>query len=139
MLLLRLLLLSPPYFPHLHGLSYKSIIQIQKREKSAGFFCGQKYHWTKGLRIELLASLHRSIGFEVSLVKRPKSISETGSIGRVGLLGRSIGWLLRMDLHSTWQLLHHRAFDEVIARAVQSATLRLLTLWSAGSTTRSTD
>ena len=42
-------------------------------------------------------------------------------------------------LDSTWQLVHHRAFDEVIARAVQSVTLRLLTLWSAGSTPRPTN
>ena len=94
---------------------------------------------SKVLRIELLASLHRSIGFGGFGEKRPKSIYETESIGRVELLGRSIGWLLRMDLHSTWQLLHHCAFDEVIARAVQSVTLRLLTLWPAGSTPRPTN
>ena len=36
--------------------------------------------------MELLAGLHRSFGFEVSLgEKRPKSVSETGSIGRVAL------------------------------------------------------
>ena len=29
--------------PALLGPPYKSIIQIQKVEKSAGFFCGQKY------------------------------------------------------------------------------------------------
>ena len=35
----------------------KSIVWSQKIEKSAGILCGQKYSWTKGLRIELLALL----------------------------------------------------------------------------------
>ena len=65
-----------------------------------------------------------------------KTIPKLDPLAELHCCDGSIGWLLRMDLHSTWQLLHHRAFDEVTARAVQSATLRLLTLWSAGSTPR---
>ena len=32
------------------GLSYKSIIRHQKREKPVGFLCDQRYSWTKVLR-----------------------------------------------------------------------------------------
>ena len=43
------------------GLSYKSIIWILKREKSVGFFCGQRYSWTKVLRTGLLAKAYALI------------------------------------------------------------------------------
>jgi len=56
------------------GAPYKGIIRSQKREKSTCFFVGQRYYWTKGLRIELLASLHGSIGFEVSSVKNAQKV-----------------------------------------------------------------
>jgi len=37
------------------GPPYKGIIWNQKREKPVGLFCGQRYYWTKVLRIGLLA------------------------------------------------------------------------------------
>ena len=37
------------------GGTYKGIIRNQKREKPVGFFCGQRYYWTKVLRMGLLA------------------------------------------------------------------------------------
>ena len=75
----------------------------------------------------------------VVAVKTQKVFPKLDLLAESVALRQPIGWLLRMDLHSTWQLLHHRAFNEVIARAMQSVTLRLLTLWSAGSTPRPTN
>jgi hypothetical protein len=54
------------------GLSYKSIIRNQKREKSVGFLCGQRYSWTKVLRIGLLA------GFSSDLLALQKTTADIG-------------------------------------------------------------
>ena len=43
------------------GLPYKGIVWSPKREKSLGFFCGQRYPWTKVLRFGLLARAYALI------------------------------------------------------------------------------
>ena len=47
--------------PWLNGRSFKGIIWSQKREKSVSFFCGQRYSWTKVLRIRLLVRAYALI------------------------------------------------------------------------------
>ena len=102
------------------GRSFKGIIWSQKREKSVSFFCGQRYSWTKVLRIRLLvrayALIFRNQNPAYTIKKRKGKLS---SIGRAALLATAY-WLLRVDLDSTWQHAHNRAFDEVFtcARAV---------------------
>ena len=79
---------------------------------------------TNRTRLDYWPSLHRSIGFtkdhgSQKMVETKKRYFRTASIaiGRAALLWR-IYWLLWIDwIWHAWQLVHHRAFDELFACA----------------------
>ena len=89
----------------LTGAPSKGIIRSQKREKSTCFFVGQRYYWTKGLRIELLASLHGSIGFEVSSVKNAQKV-----FPRLDLLAELDCWDGLLAGYCEWICIQHGSF-----------------------------
>jgi hypothetical protein len=114
---------------------HSKVLSGAKKERNQCFFLWcQRYSWTKVLRIGLLARAYALIFRNQNPAYTiKKKDGETliywlefqfeWFIGRAALLH----WV-----QPTWQLAHHRAFDEVAARApVQSETLRLFTLWSA--------
>ena len=113
----------------LDGVPFKGIVWNPKRKKSVFFVCGQRYFWTNVLRIALIS---RNQNPAYTIKKR-----EGGTL---------IYWL-----HCACDVLLAIAsgfgFDRGSMRTtvpstrfsrapVQSATLRLLTLWSTGSTPR---
>ena len=95
------------------GPPYKGIIWSQKSKKPVGFFCGQRYYWTKVLRIGLLAGfsalIFRNQNPAYTIKKRKGKLSSIG-----GIPNSESEWIhLLAELHcctvrSTWQLLHRR-------------------------------
>ena len=84
---------------HIGG-TYKGIIWHPKREKPVGFLCGQRYYWTKVLRIGLLA------GFS-ALIFRNQNPAYTIKKGRgnshllAGISNSESEWIhLLAELHS---------------------------------------
>ena len=95
------------------GPPYKGIIWSQKSRETSGFFCGQRYYWTKVLRIGLLAGfsalIFRNQNPAYTIKKRKGKLSSIG-----GIPNSESEWIhLLAELHcctvrSTWQLLHRR-------------------------------
>ena len=79
---------------HIYGVSFKGIIWNQKREKPVGSLCGQRYSWTKLLRIGLLARAYalifRNQNPAYAIKKRKGKLL---SIGRAAQLATAY-WLL---------------------------------------------